>query len=544
MALDLSRSGLLLTVFLHASCPEGARGGSLAVVAGDLARSAREAGFARVAVLPLSPADDSPVGQGRILSEMLLTSLVRENGVQVVERSLVDRLLEEQRITDPAHPPASTRGELARLLAVDAIVTGSFLSRGAEVVVNIGKFIQFLNQLDPVTAMSYWRKDSRLIAKNIVTPTYPYRGKMTVPDALFLETSVLDQVLGKKVHKSSPTSRCLPAALSEKLGEYVVGQDHARRTIATGVYKHQQICRLNKERKGVDRLQRANIFLIGPTGTGKTHLCRTLAKVLNVPFVICDATQYTETGYVGANVEEMLVALSKQAGQKGVAQQGGIIFIDEIDKIAQRRVGPSHNSNRDVSGLSVQTELLKLLDGDIVHYQNVDYDVSKILFIAGGAFSGLEDIITARQKEHHIGFSTGREPNACAGTQSLKDAGPEDIMAYGFMPEFMGRFASIVALDGLGKSELVDIMTKPRNNLLSQYQALFKASGIDLRIPQTALEWVADQALLNRTGARGLKAILETHLSPILFEQSSAVYGRKAQSPLKEVSFDPTEYIN
>lgn len=409
---------------------------------------------------------------------------------------------------------------------------------------NIGKAIQFLNQLDPVTAMTYWRKDSRLIAKNIVTPIYPYRGRMTVPDALFLEAAILDQILGKKVRKSVPASRCLPAALSEKLGAYVVGQDQARRTIATGVYKHQQLCRLNKAKKGVDRLQRANIFLIGPTGTGKTHLCRTLAQVLNVPFVICDATQYTETGYVGANVEEMLVALSKQAGQKHGALQGGIIFIDEIDKIAQRNVGPSHNSNRDVSGLSVQTELLKLLDGDIVHYQNVDYDVSQILFIAGGAFSGLEDIIKARMKEQHIGFSADREPATCADTQSLKDAGPEDIMAYGFMPEFMGRFASIVALDGLGKRELVDIMTKPRNNLISQYQALFKASGLNLRIPQTALEWVADQALRNRTGARGLKSILETYLSPILYEQSCAVYGRGVKAPLKEVAFDPGGFID
>jgi ATP-dependent Clp protease ATP-binding subunit ClpX len=405
-------------------------------------------------------------------------------------------------------------------------------------VSNIGKMIQFLNKLDPVTVMSFWRKEGGLIDKKLVAS--PYRGVTRIGAAsdLVLEGSILDQIVGKKVPKESAPAIRLPAALCEKLSEYVVGQDHARRAIATTVFKHLQIARLNKTRKGVDRLQKANMLLIGATGTGKTHLCRSLAQILKVPFVICDATQYTETGYVGTNVEEMLVTLREKGGGKPGAQ-GGIIFIDEIDKIAQRNVGLSHNTTRDVSGLSVQQELLKLLDGDLIRYQGAEFDVSSVLFIAGGAFAGLSEIIAARQNQRRIGFSGDREAEQGEDAASLKAATAEDIMAYGFTPEFVGRFAGIVALDGLGKSELVDIMTKPRNSLLSQYQALFKASGLNLQIPQAALEWVAAQALQNGTGARGLKAILETHLSPILYEQSSAVCGQRGQAALKEVEFDP-----
>jgi ATP-dependent Clp protease ATP-binding subunit ClpX len=264
-----------------------------------------------------------------------------------------------------------------------------------------------------------------------------------------------------------------------------------------------------------------------------------LAQILKLPIIICNATQYTETGYVGANVEEMLVALREKAiGQFG-PKQGGIIFIDEIDKIARRDVGVSHNTQRDVSGLSVQQELLKLLDGDVVQYQHVDFDVGNILFMAGGAFAGLEDIITARLKQKQIGFCADRATARGQDANGLKAATPDDIMAYGFTPEFVGRFASIVALDCLGKNDLVDIMTKPKNSLLSQYQAIFKASGMDLRVPTAALEWVADQALRNNTGARGLNSILEAHLSPILFEQNSALRGHRGQAPLKEVAFEP-----
>lgn len=488
----------------------------------------------------LDKKDGSTSEKNELEREYLLTiySGIRSIGRAALRRGVslgLEKIVRKNKLDD-------VEAQILVILAFASVHADDDLNK----VSDIGKMIQFLNKLDPVTAMSYWRKDSRLIDKKLIAPSYPYRerGKPAVPSALFLEASTLDQIAGKKSSKeNAPAIRCLPSALYEKLGEYVVGQEHARRMVATGVYKHQQICRLNKKRKGVDRLQKANMLLIGSTGTGKTHLCRTLAQILNVPFVICDATQYTETGYVGGNVEEMLVALSEKGGGKSGASRGGIIFIDEIDKIAHRDVGPSHRSTRDVSGLSVQNELLKLLDGEIVQFQNAEYDVSNILFIAGGAFAGLEGIITARLKQKHIGFAASEEVGVCGEASTLSAATTEDLITYGLTPEFIGRFASLVALDPLGKSDLVDILTKPRNSLLSQYQTLFKASGINLQVPQAALEWVADQAMQNNTGARGLKSILEAHLSPILFEQGSAVCGQRGQVLLKEVAFDPETEI-
>lgn len=426
------------------------------------------------------------------------------------------------------------------IVLVAAVVDDTDLNKAQ----TIKKMILILNDIDPIQALKYWRTESRLIAKELVIPGYMHRPQGVISD-LTISPEVLDRLVGRKAKREKSAPRVTtPAAMFDKLGEYVIGQNEARRTLATGIFKHLQICRLNRKRKGLDRIPKANIFMIGSTGTGKTHLCRTLARMLDLPMVICDATQYTETGYVGGNVESMLVALYEQSGKDLSRMENGIIYIDEIDKIAARNVGTSHNSHRDVSGLSVQQELLKLLDGEKIEYReqmrSYNFDVTNILFIVGGAFAGLEEVIAARLKQRGgMGFSTVRDAQADEPVSQLQQVTTEDILAYGFAPEFVGRFASVVALDPLGKAELVDIMTKPRNSLVSQYQELFSASGMDLQIPASALSWVADQAMLNKTGARGLKAILEKNLSPILYEQGGELQSRSARPPLRTVVFKP-----
>ena len=473
-----------------------------------------------------SEAKGDPASERSALAGMY--SEIRDAGKRAFRRGVdlgLEKIVHKHKLDD-------VEAQILLILAFAAVHSDEDLNN----IGKIKKMLQYLNDLDPATAISYWEEGGRLRRCKLFAPPKRWASRQE----LFINEATLDRILGRKTTGRNPSAdRRLPVKLFADLGEFVVGQDHARRVIATTVFKHLQTCRLNKRRKGVNRLDKANILLIGATGTGKTHLCRTLAQILHVPFAMCNATQYTETGYVGANVEEMLVALREKSTGKQGARQGGIIFIDEIDKIASHDVGLSHNSTRDVSGLSVQQELLKLLDGERVQFEGVDYDVSNILFICGGAFAGLEENIGSRLKQRRIGFADAGGNDVRMDVPDMKAALPEDIIAYGFMPEFVGRFASIVALDGLGKNDLVDIMTKPRNSLLSQYQTLFKASGINLQIPQGALEWVADQALQNNTGARGLKSILEAHLSPILFEQSSATCGRRGQVPLKEVAFDP-----
>ncbi len=405
----------------------------------------------------------------------------------------------------------------------------------------IRKLVSAPSHLGKIALMKYWQSDAKLIKKKLVVPGFAYRFQSSgAPEQFTVEPAVLDRVVGKKPKRAGrPPAKCSPRSLHQKLCAYVVGQDRAKRAIATAVFKHLQTVKLNKTRKGMDKLHKANILLLGPTGTGKTHLCRTLAKVMNVPMVICDATQYTETGYVGGSVEEMVVALYKAAGNDLKRTETGIIYIDEVDKIASREAIGAHNSNRDVSGRCVQEELLKLLEGDTVTHQGATYNVGNILFIAGGAFAGMEELIQARQKNRQIGFSAGHSQQADAGGSCLAQATTDDLVAYGFAPEFVGRFASVVALDALTKEDLVHIMTEPRNNLLSQYRALFGASGMDLRVPQATLEWVAERALENHTGARGLKGILEAGLAPILFENGDEACGGAERAGLKEVVFEP-----
>ncbi len=392
---------------------------------------------------------------------------------------------------------------------------------------NLRKFIAYDKADEHIAAMKYLYPQSNLLKKKIVTLNeHNYVGKYFV-----LEDEILRYILEEKSPKTrSKSSRLSASAIYEKLSRYASGQEKARQALSIAAFKHFQVSKLNKKKKGLDRIQKTNILMIGPTGSGKTHLCKALAAVLDVPIAFCDATQYTKTGYVGFNVDGMLHDLYEKANHDMNRAEQGIIYIDEIDKIAHK------NSNgRDIAGLSVQQELLKMLDGEIVVSGRKSFDVSGILFIVSGAFSGLEDIIKARIQKRGIGFLNER--NAKNDANILSQVSTEDLQAYGFMPEFIGRFADFIVLNSLEKEDLVNIMTKPKNNLISQYQAVFEASGINLRIPPASIEWVAEQALKNKTGARGLKRILESNLSPFLFNREP---GERQNEP-EEIIFEPED---
>lgn len=338
---------------------------------------------------------------------------------------------------------------------------------------------------------------------------------------------IIEEELGEASASADLNDLPKPMEIHEFLDQYVIGQDSAKRALAVAVYNHyKRIRRADEKGRGVE-LAKSNILMLGPTGCGKTYLAQNLAKMLNVPFAIADATALTEAGYVGEDVENILLKLIQAADYDIKKAETGIIYIDEVDKISRKSENPS--ITRDVSGEGVQQALLKILEGTQAsvppqggrkhpHQELLQIDTSNVLFIVAGAFQGLEKIVSQRTGKRGLGFgaevSTVKEDEQ----DNFADVLPEDLVKFGLIPEFIGRLPVVATVQQLDRDALISILSEPKNALVKQYQSLMDMDGVTLEFTEDALEAIADQALHRGTGARGLRSIMEEVLGPVMYD--------------------------